>query len=132
MSDRTPRPGSQHPEEWRADLNPNPRAGVNQGTAGTERVKAARTAYDYKDLHRRLSDLPDDELKQINVVPAGMRLEQGATYIDLAHDRPEEFTATGDMQAEQSNCYVAKSETDYELWNRLIGVTNPERLGRAR
>jgi hypothetical protein len=24
---------------------------------------------------------------------------------------------------------VPKSEVDYQLWNRLIGIDNPERLG---
>ena len=27
--------------------------------------------------------------------------------------------------------YVPKTEVDYRLWNRLIGVDNPERLGEA-
>jgi hypothetical protein len=132
MAERIPRPGAQHPDQWREDLNPNPLAGANYGPATEEPFQSGRTAYDVKDLHRRLRDLADNQLKQITVVPTGTRLEQGATYIDLANDSPNEFTATGDMQAGPSNCYAAKSETDYELWNRLIGVTNPERLGRAR
>jgi len=131
MAERIPRPGAQHPDQWREDLNPHPLAGANSGPATEEPFQSGRTVYDVKDLHRRWRDLPDHELKQIIVVPTGTRLEQGATYIDLAIASPEEFTATADMQAEQSNCYVAKSETDYELWNRLIGVTTPERLGRT-
>jgi len=35
------------------------------------------------------------------------------------------------MEAGPNNWYVAKSETDYQLWNRLIGITNAERLGDA-
>jgi hypothetical protein len=131
MSDRTPKPGTQHPEPWRDDLNPNPAAGQNYGAAGTTRVKAARTLYDLKDLHRRFQDWPDDDLRQVPVVPAGERLEQGATYIDLAQDDPHEFTARGDMSATPQHCFVPKSEVDYQLWNRLIGVQNPERLGTA-
>jgi hypothetical protein len=37
----------------------------------------------------------------------------------------------GSMTAGQHHMYVPKSETDYQLWNRLIGVTNPERTGEA-
>ena len=30
--------------------------------------------------------------------------------------------------ARSDNWYVAKSETDHELWNRLVGVTEAESL----
>jgi hypothetical protein len=73
----------------------------------------------------------DDELKPIPIVPPGTRLEQGATYVDLQDPRLDEFTATGDMAAGPNNWYVPKSDVDYQLWNRLIGVVNPERLGEA-
>lgn len=66
------------------------------------------------------------------MLPRGSRLEQGATYIDLAKDAPEEFTATGDMEATTDNYSVPKSAVDYTLWNRLIGVDHPERLGVNR
>lgn len=131
MSDRTPQPGAQHPERWRDDLNSNRMAGVNQGVAGPHTEQDARTAYDVKDLHRRLSDYNDADLKQIPVIPAGARLEQGATYIDLGAETPREFTATGDMEAGSEHCYVLKSAVDYTLWNRLIGVTDPARTGAA-
>ena len=64
-------------------------------------------------------------------MPQGSRLEQGATYIDLHSDTPQEFTATGDMEAGPHNWFVPKREIDYQLWNRLIGVDNPERRGEA-
>jgi hypothetical protein len=80
---------------------------------------------------RRLADWPDDDLKQIAVVPQGSRLEQGATYIDLGAADPTEFTARGDMVAGPDHWYVPKSELHYALWNRLIGVENPERTGAA-
>jgi len=125
MSDKKPRPGSQHPEEWRQDLNPAPAAGQNAGASASHPEKDARTVYDYKDLHRRLSDLPDDELKQISVVPAGMRLEQGATYIDLSAAKPAEFMATGDMEATDDHFYVAKADVDYDTWNTLLSASGP-------
>jgi hypothetical protein len=121
--------GTQHPEEWRHDLNPDSMAGQNLGAAGPHPEKRARTAYDLKPLHAQLRDLSDEELKRIRVLASGTRLEQGATYIDLHEPSRGEFTATGGMVAGPDNWYVAKSTVDYELWNRLIGVRNPERLG---
>jgi hypothetical protein len=96
------RPGQQHPDGWRDELNPE---------------QASRTAYDVKDAHRLLSDITDVGLKEIPILPVGARLEQGATYMDL-HDR-QEFTATGDMSAGDENWYVPKDGVDYELWNQL-------------
>jgi hypothetical protein len=132
MPNRVPNPGAQHPERWRDDLNPDALAGANIGTAGPHPELDSATAYGRKGLHQQLRNYTDDELKQIPVLPEGSRLEQGATYIDLAADAPQEFTATGGMKAEANNCYVPKSAVDYTIWNRLIGVRNPERLGADR
>jgi len=133
MPEDAARPGEQHPEEYRGDLNPDFMAGQNVGLAGPHPEKASdvHTAYDIKNLHNRLPGFEDGELKQIPVLPEGTRLEQGATYIDLREREPQEFTARGDMVAAPSNWFVPKSEVDYQLWNRLIGVDNPERLGDA-
>ena len=133
MPDRAPefRPGEQHPEEWRGDLNPDALAGQNVGLAGTDVEKHARTADELKDLHRRLQGLTDDELRQLPVLPPGARLQQGAKYVDLNDLDRGEFTALGNMEADRTTRYVPKSEVDYQLWNRLIGVDNPERLGAA-
>jgi hypothetical protein len=35
------------------------------------------------------------------------------------------------MVAERGRWYVPKASVDYQLWNALIGITNPERLGQA-
>jgi hypothetical protein len=126
-----PASGIQHPEVWRLDLNPEAEAGENIGPTGRQPEADAHTAYDIKDLHRQLRELQDDELKRIPVLPVGTRLEQGATYIDLRDPGRGEFTATGDMRAEPGAFYVRKDSVDYQLWNRLRGVRNPERLGEA-
>jgi hypothetical protein len=131
MPEKLFRPGEQHPEPWREDLNPDAMAGQNIGTAGPHPETDAHTAYDVKDLHRRLDGFTDDELKQIPVLPAGSRLEQAATYIDLREEHPAEFTARGDEEAGPRNWYVPKSAVHYQVWNRLIGVSNTERLGTA-
>lgn len=118
---------------WDQDLRPDDNAGQNEGIQGLhpEKADGVRTAYDIKDLHNRLDGFTDDELKQITVLPVGTRLEQNATYIDLRAEDCEEFTARGDMEAGPANWYVPKTEVDYQLWNRLIGVRNPERTGEA-
>lgn len=128
MTERQNQPGEQHPEQWQRDLNPHPDAGQNHGASPLTEVASA---YDIKDIHRQFHGFADDELKRIPIVPQGMRLAQGAVYVDLQDPLLREFTATGDMQAGPNRWYVPKREVDYQLWNRLIGITNPERLGDA-
>ena len=125
------RPGQQHPEAWREDLNPNRMAGQNIGLDNPHPEQTARTAYDLKEAHRMLEGITDLGLKQIPVLQEGARLEQGATYIDLRDAHRREFTAIGDMVAGRDNWYVPKDAVDYELWNRLIGIHNPEWLYTA-
>jgi len=95
-------------------------------------VVTQHTAYDIKDLHRLLHDYNDEELKRIRVVPEGDRLEEGAVYIDLSAPAPKEFKAAGSLVATPGRWYVAKKDVDYQLWNRLIGVLNPERTGEGK
>jgi hypothetical protein len=72
--------------------------------------KDARTAFDVKDVHRRLSNLTDNVLKQILILPEGTHLTPGQTYLDR---------------------FVAKHDVDYQTWNVLLGIDNPERTGQA-
>ncbi|HKY05069.1 MAG TPA: hypothetical protein VJQ56_09270 [Blastocatellia bacterium] len=118
-----------HPEEYQRDLNPNAMAGQNIGTDKSETGAAPRTAFDVKPVHRRLQTFSDDALKEIRILAEGTRLEQGATYIDLKQQQPEEFTARGDMTAGPENWYVDKKDVHYETWNRLIGIDDPKRTG---
>lgn len=127
MKDK-PQNEQKHPEEWESDLNPNRMAGQNIGPQSADRERGLQTAYDLRSVHRSLQQFEDDDLKRVPIVPAGARLQQGATYIDLNDPKREEFTALGDMQADQDSCYVPKSEVPYPVWNRLIGVENPKRL----
>jgi hypothetical protein len=91
----------------------------------------ARTMRDVKDLHARYRDWSDSDLQQVPILPAGSRLEQNATYIDLAESEPREFTATGDMQAAERQRIVPKSAVPYEIWNRLLGIEDVRRTGVA-
>jgi hypothetical protein len=128
--DRRILPGDQHPERYHDDLNPNPTAGQNHGLFRSG--ERGPSAYDVKDVHQTWRDFSDADLKQIPVLPEGTRLEQGATYLDLNDPARGEFTALGNMEAGREHRYVAKHAIDYQLWNALIGVENPERLGVAR
>lgn len=128
---KTGRPTDQKPDEWQQDLNPKPMAGRNVGLEGPDPEKDAPTAYEIKELNSQLQGYTDDELRQIPVLPQGSRLEQGAKYIDLKDPERKEFTAMGGMEAGSNNWYVPKTEVGYQLWNRLTGVQNPERLGEA-
>src|SRR5207302_1757952 len=84
---------------------------------------------DVKAAHRRLHDFNDEDLKLISILPEGSRLEQNATYFDLKHPERGEFTASGREEARADQWIVPKSAVDFNLWNRLIGIKNPERLG---
>jgi len=115
----------QHPDEYQADLNPSYEAGENHAPRQYE----TRPASEIKELHERLRPLSENELKQIPVLQTGSRLEQGATYLDLANPARGAFQAMGSMEAGPDNWYVPKSDVDYELWDWLIGRDDPERVG---
>jgi hypothetical protein len=125
----TPEPPKSGEYPFTEDLNPQFLEGENYGLQGPHPEKQKpRTAYDVKSAHSLLQGMEDTDLQEIPIMPSGSRLEQGATYIDLCSEHPAEFTATGNMQAGGDNWYVPKTEVPYWLWNRLIGVENPERL----
>lgn len=129
MQEKHMQPGDQHPEEWREDLNPNANAGMNHGDQSVS--ESAPTARDHSELKRMLTDFDRDDLDRIIVLPTGSRLEQGATYVDLATPDRKEFTGMASVEVGDSNWIVPKKEVDYQIWNRLIGVTNPERTGES-
>jgi hypothetical protein len=125
-------PEHKHPEPYQQDMNPDAAAGQNFDKIGRHPEKDnPRTAYDVKEAHRQLVDWTDDELKQIPLMPAGARLEQGATYVDLRDPARREFTATGDMQVPADGLYVPKSGVDFRTWNRLLGIRTAERMGQV-
>jgi hypothetical protein len=131
MSQENYQEGMRNGDAFDRDLNPDDFAGRNVGLQGPHPEKAAtRTAFDLKPVHRALDYLTDDELQQIPVLPEGSRLEQGASYVDLLGER-REFRADGGMIVGRGMAVVPKSEVHYQMWNRLIGVDNPERTGDA-
>ena len=115
--------------EWRDDLHPNASDIQHDEAEKHTPGKFGLTAEAIKALQQgALRDLTDEQLREIPVLPVGSRLRQGATYLDLNDSQRRPFTAMGAMIAGEDNYYVPKDNIDYTLWNRLIGVTNPERL----
>ena len=119
-SDPKPQREEKHPREWEEDLNPSHMAGQNIGPRG-ERTTDSFTAYEIKGMHRVLAGYTDDELKQIPVLTEGTRLQQGATYIDLAEHPPTEFKVNGGVTIGREQLIVPKDRVPYPLWNKLIG-----------
>lgn len=127
-------PEHKHPEPYQHEMNPHAGEGQNfakHRTGHHPEKENPRTAHDVKEAHRLLHDYRDDELKRIPILPAGIRLDAGATYIDLHDPARREFTGAAHMTVGEDSLIVPKSEVDYPLWNRLIGVTDPARLDAA-
>jgi hypothetical protein len=130
MTSHIYRPEHKHPEPYQQDLNPDASKGLNWGLAGPHPEKdEPRTAFDVKEVHRWLSDFPDEDLQRLPLMPAGARLEANATYVNLADRKRSEFTAEGSENVATGEYMVPKAEVDYQLWNRLLGVEEPERTG---
>lgn len=103
-------------EDFAVDIAPDTSA-VETGGHADE----SRAAVDDKVLHERLDMLDRDELSRLSILEAGARLEQGGTYVDLDDLARGPFKAVGAHEADAEHRYVAKRDTDYELWNRLVG-----------
>jgi hypothetical protein len=125
--DRTPKQQARqkHPDEWQQDLNPNHLAGQNIGQESDQRERTDMTAFQLRKRGYELRGLDDNDLKQVPVLAEGTRLQQGATYVNLADDEPREFRATGNVTAEPGDAYAPKDKVPYEVWNRLIGEPKP-------
>ena len=131
MTSHIYRPEDKHPEPYQQDLNPDASKGINWGLVGAHPEKEnPRTAKDIKGLHHRLNEFHDDELERIAILPPGTRLEANAHYINLRELEPVEFKAQGHEEAGPDDWIAPKAEVDYQLWNRLIGVADPERTGK--
>ena len=125
-------PNLRESDDFDRDLHPNTDAGINHSQLGSNPEQNARNAADITDLRAMLPDFTNDELKRIVVLQPGDRLEQGGTYIDLATPTRNEFKAeSGGMVVGDSNLIVPKQGSDYQLWNRLRGIDDPERTGEG-
>jgi hypothetical protein len=123
MPEQKPQATERHPVEEGLDLNPSHMAGQNIGDKTDVREGGPRVA-NLRELALDLMNegLSKEDLRQIPVVDTGVRLEQGATYVDLKNPRRIPFTASGTDIAEAHMVLVPKAEVPYPLWNRLIRV----------
>jgi hypothetical protein len=81
---------------------------------------------DLKAAHRGLSNLPDEDLALIKILPGAALLTPGDSYLDLKNIEQGEFVAGAQQQAGDDNWYVAKSELPVNLWNLLLGLNQHE------
>lgn len=123
------RPEHLQDNTYSTDLNPQPMAGINDANNDMRAQMSGTTAYDLKEVHEMLPDLSSDELRELVILAEGTRLQEGAKYIDLRSLEQGEILRRNFMEAGPDNLYVAKSGMDYQLYNRLRGVTEPERVG---
>ena len=103
-------------ESFDADLG-----GDDPGHQGGGHEDESFSAAGDKRVQSALQELDPDELKRLSVLEAGTDLEQGAVYLDVADRQRGPFKAIGGQHAEPGSRLVAKRDTDYELWNRLVG-----------
>jgi len=78
-------------------------------------------ASDDKQLRTEMPGLHADDLKRPSILKAGTQLDQGSVYVDLNDLERSPFKAMGDQEASDDTRYVAKRDTDYEMWGRLVG-----------
>lgn len=122
----TPQEQDRNVDTFEQDLHPHNRAGESDLPGPF----TSRTAYDVKTLHDRLREVPDDILKQIPILDPGTRLQEGAVYFDLRRPEAGEFRGMNNIAVGVDEWIVPKESVDYEMWNWLIGVDDPYRLGR--
>ena len=112
-------------ESFAAQLAPDTSAAEPGGHADE-----STSAADDKDIARTLQGWDDGELAQLSVLEPGTALDQGGTYVDLNDLGRGPFKAMGGHEAGSGNRYVAKRDTDYELWNKLVGQETEARVER--
>ena len=84
-------------------------------------VDESTLASNDKDLHAEMPDLDADDLERLSILTVGTRLDQGSTYVDLNALEDGPFKALGDRTAGEDNRFVAKRDTDHEMWDRVVG-----------
>ncbi len=120
------------PEEADHDLRPSGADEQRYGEIPLGRVAHERTAADVKDLSRRFSGLTHDELRRINLLPAGTHLQEGETYLDLRDLTRGEFRAGVGQVVAPGQEIVAKHELDYQIWDYLSGQNDASAEGTAQ
>ncbi len=111
-----------HDESFDDDLAGPERTGSPAGHADE-----SNPAREDKHLAARLDErLTTQETARLAVLEAGTRLQQGSVYLDLDDLSRGPFKALGGHEAGPRDRYIAKRDTDHELWNRLAGDGDAE------
>ncbi|BCM94305.1 hypothetical protein IAD21_06210 [Abditibacteriota bacterium] len=114
-------------DDFDRDLRPREGQGENSGANSSHDPDSLLHAYDDKELVKSLPEFNSNQLKKILIVPRGAKLQQGAKYVDLNDPDRKEIIASGEnpvtphLEAQPNQRLVPKSETDYELWDKLTG-----------
>lgn len=85
-----------------------------------------------KDVVKDLPGLSGDELSRLSILEPGTALEQGGVYLDLDDRSRAPFKAIGGHRVEDGQRIVAKRDTDYLVWNRLVGERDEPEVERPR
>jgi hypothetical protein len=85
---------------------------------GHGRLPGPRTAGHHEPV---AGDLTKEERERLTILAEGTPLDGGSTYLDLDDPGAGPFTAKDGQTAEPGRRLVSKRDTDYELWNRLVG-----------
>jgi hypothetical protein len=95
------------------------------GQQTPERVRQqhldAGNAESDKEVGNILPDLTDDELSRLSILEPGTPLEQGSVYLNLKERQKGPFKAIGGQEVSSDDKIIAKSMTDYEMWNIIAG-----------
>jgi hypothetical protein len=73
-----------------------------------------------KELYDRFPNFTAADLDRLTILPEGTELQQGAVYFDLNKPGGAPFKAIGGDVARAGSRLIAKQETDYEIWNRVV------------
>jgi hypothetical protein len=90
----------------------------------------SRPASEDKEIVNRLQSFTADELDQLSVIDSDTQLEQGGVYLDLNRLEDGPFKALGGHVTGQQDRIIAKRETPYDLWNRLVGDRDEAEIKR--
>ena len=83
------------------------------------------SAGDVKEAYELLPEFHHDELRQIRIIESGVRLHVGSVFVDLRDRGHGERVAHGE-ETVGSELLVSKRETDYVIWNKILGTSDAE------
>jgi hypothetical protein len=116
-----------HHDDLRADQEPMPELRPAASNAHLTRQEEGLTTSD-PETRRAFPELSKDELDRLIVLRPGARLEQGSVYVDLDDLDAGPFVALGSEEVSEGDRIRSKRDTDYEMWNRIVGDREPRRL----